>query len=169
LPASFVIDRGRIRLDDAAFVYLQRAHAPAAPLPPGEVPRAHGTAPAAIVAGGVVAAVAPGEAVWLGFQAVDRDRPAVMRVRIEAPEPLDAIAGGAWEDRLMDEPRNHLVCPPDSRLPIIEAAEFTVLCHAPAVAQATVRLVAPDEFTRLTGEVPEPMDEDHAYKGWRLP
>jgi hypothetical protein len=169
LTAPFALDRGRIRLDDAVLVYLERTLVPVAPLPPGEVPSAYGLAPAAVVAGAVVAAVATGEAVWLGFQAVDPQRPATVRVRIDACEPRDALTGGPWEDWLTDEPRNHLVCPPDSRLGIIDASELTALCCAPKVAHASIRLVAPDEFTRLTGEVPEPLNTDIGYKGWRLP
>jgi hypothetical protein len=169
VSAGFELDRGRIRLGDAALVYLERALAPPEPLPPGEVPRAYGLAPAAVVGDAVVAALGPGEVVWLGFQAVDRERPAVLRVRLDAPEPLDAVTGERWAPALADEPRNHVVCPPDSRLGVLDAPEFTVLCCAPVEAQASVRLVAPEEFTRLTGEVPPALDEASGFGGYRLP
>ena len=55
------LDNGRIRLNDAVFIYLERAFAPGGPLPPGVAPRAHGLAPAGISpSGSVVAAVSAG-------------------------------------------------------------------------------------------------------------
>jgi hypothetical protein len=126
----------------------------------------------------VVASLAEGEAVWLGFQALDPARPARIRVRWGGTAAVDAVTGEPWHDELTEAPRNHLVSPPDYSLPGLREAgghvpfgtgDLTVLLYEPAVAQVPVRLVAPDEFTRLTGVEPAPLDPDSAYKGWRLP
>ena len=177
-PPSFTLDNGRIRLDDAVFIYLERALAPGGPLPPGVAPRAHGLAPTGISpSGSVVAAVAPDEAVWLGFQAVDPAQPATIRVRVDRAVPLDAVTGEEWADALTDEPRNYLVSPPDTRLagvrqPTGEYLPFGLpeqLSIISLGALVGVELVPPATFTELTGIVPEPLDPDSAYKGWRLP
>jgi hypothetical protein len=188
-PASFALDGERIRLADAVFVYLERMLAPAVPLPPHVPPRSYGVSPTGLTGSGtVVAAVAPGEAVWLGFQAVDPARPAMLRVRVERADPLDAVTGGPWEEALAEEPRNYLVCPPTSRLTglrrpgghvpfgagrpaegeeIVET--LTVFAWSEQPVGMPVSLARPAEFTRLTGRAAEPLDPDHAYKGWRLP
>lgn len=117
-------------------------------------PRAYGLSPAAVKpSGSVVAAVAPGEAVWLGFQAVDPSRPATVRVRVEGFEPSDVVA----------------VVPPDSRLPgqmFRSGDRLTVLSEGESVA---IEFVSPESFQELTGITPEPLDPEAAYKGWRLP
>ena len=172
------LDHGRIRIADALLVYLERALASAEPASPDAPPRSYGLAPTALADGSAVAAVGPGEAVWLGFQAVDPARPAIVRVRLEATPPLDAVTGGPWDDALSEEPRNHLVCPPDYCLPgarrssghaPFEAGELTVVVHQPVRADAPIRLVAPDEFAQLTGTEPAALDPESGYKGWRLP
>ena len=182
-PRSFTLDDGRIRLNDAVFVYLERALAPGGPLPPGVAPRPHGLTPAGISpSGSVVAAVAPGEVVWLGFQAVDPAKPATIRVRVNRPEPLDAVTGGEWLDVLAEEPRNFIVSPPETRLtgvrqPTGEYLPFgldvperlSILSLGHKGAPLDVELVPPATFTELTGIVPEPLDPESAYKGWRLP
>jgi hypothetical protein len=178
----FALDHGRIRLADAVFVYLERTVAPQAPLPPEVPPRAYGLSPTGISpSGSVVAAVAPGEAVWLGFQAVDPRESAIVRVRVDRPEPLDAVTGGRWDEALTEEPRNYLLCPPDSRLSgvrhrsgyvpfgVRDADKLSVFVDGETPALVPVELVPPAAFTHLTGVVPEPLDPDHAYKGWRLP
>jgi hypothetical protein len=73
--------------------------------------------------GSVVVAVAEGEAVWLGFQAVDRARPALVRVRVDADgtEPLDALTGRSWS---RTSP-HHLTCPPDFCLAGIRRGEVS--------------------------------------------
>ena len=181
MAPSFTLDNGRIRLNDAVFIYLERALAPGGPLPPGVAPRAHGLAPAGISpSGSVVAAVAPGEAVWLGFQAVDPAKPATIRVRVDRTEPLDAVTGEQWVDALTDEPRNYLVSPPETRLagvrqptgeylPFGSAEQLSIISLGDEGALVGVELVPPATFTELTGLVPEPLDPDSAYKGWRLP
>lgn len=145
---------GRIRLADAVFVYLQRTIAPTAPLPADVAPRVYGLSPAAVApSGSVVAAVAAGEAVWLGFQAVDPSRPATVRVRVESDEPIDVEA----------------VVPPDSRLPgqmFRSGDRLTVVSDGASVA---IEFVSPESFQELTGIVAEPLDPDSAYKGHRLP
>ncbi len=189
LTSRFAIDHGRIRLADAVLVHLERTLANTSPLPPGVAPRPYGLAPPAVSpSGSVLAAVAPGEAVWLGFQAVDSTSPAIVRVRVDRSSPLDAVTGGRWEDALVEAPRNHLVCPPDYCLPgLREPAghmpfghgdasrstdvleELTVLAYGATAGHVIIRLVTPDTFTSITGMVPEPIDPDSAYKGWRLP
>jgi hypothetical protein len=172
------LDNGRIRLNDAVFIYLERALAPGGPLPPGVAPRAHGLAPAGISpSGSVVAAVAPGEAVWLGFQAVDPAKPATIRVRVDRAEPLDAVTGEKWVDAQAEEPRNYLVSPPETRLagvrqPTGEYLPFGLPDQLSIIslgALVRVELVPPATFTELTGLVPDPLDPESAYKGWRLP
>src|SRR5205814_680394 len=102
---------------DAVFVYLERMLASDHSMQADLAPRPYGLVSCAVSPDGhVVAAVAPREAVWLGFQAVDPGSPAVVRVRAESSDGIDAITGQRWEDGLRDHPRNHLVCPPDSRL-----------------------------------------------------
>jgi hypothetical protein len=191
LPArapAFEIDRGRIRLADDVFVYLERTLAPPGPLPPEVVPRPYGVAPTAPHPSGRVAvAVGPGEAVWLGFQPVDAARPAIVRVRVDGPAALDAVTGGPWEDALSDDPRNHLVCPPDYRLtgvlgehgyvpfglgePDADGLLERVSClsYGDAPALVPLELVTLEQFTSLTGIPAEPLDPEKAYKGWRLP
>ena len=176
-PPSFTLDNGRIRLKDAVYIYLERALAPGGPLPPGVAPRAHGLAPAGISpSGAVVAAVAPGEAVWLGFQAVDPAKPTTIRVRLDRVVPLDAVTGEEWVDALAEEPRNYVVSPPETRLagirqPSGEHVPFGLekLTIISLGGLVTVELVPPATFTELTGVVPEPLDPESAYKGWRLP
>jgi hypothetical protein len=177
--SHFALDRGRIRLADAVLVYLERTLAGSAPFRPGVGPPSYGLAPTAVSGSGVVLApVGSGEAVWLGFQAIDSARPATLRVRAEGPPPLDAVTGEPWEEALTQAPRNHLVCPPDyflaglrrpaGHVPFGEG-ELTVLAYGARPEQVAVHLVAPDTFARLTGAMPEPIDPDSAYKGWRLP
>jgi len=172
------LDNGRIRLNDAVFIYLERALAPGGPLPPGVAPRAHGLAPAGISpSGSVVAALAPDETVWLGFQAVDPAKPATIRVRVDRAEPLDAVTGEPWVDAVAEEPRNYLVSPPETRLagvrqPTGEYLPFGLPDQLSVIslgASVTVELVPLATFTERTGLVPEPLDPDSAYKGWRLP
>jgi hypothetical protein len=120
--------------------------------------RSYGLAPAAVGEAGVaLAAVAAGEAVWLGFQAVDEGHPVTVRVGVDGPEP--GAASGP------------LTCPPDYRLPGEHGAgtELTVLVEDPARGQATIRLLTPEVFTQVTGQPVEPLDRDGAYRGWRLP
>jgi hypothetical protein len=146
------LDRGRIRLADVVLVYLERTLAPPDSLPAGTLPRSHGLAPAAAVGpDSVIASVAPGEAVWLGFQAIDPATPTTVRVRTTDPEPLDV----------------ELRCPPDHLLPrLFGPGGLTI---AAAGASVVVRLVGPEAYERATGEAPKPLDPDASYKGWRLP
>jgi hypothetical protein len=136
----------------------------------------------AIAPGGIVVApVTPGEVIWLGFQAVDRGSPATVRVRIDEPQPIDAISGEAWDDSLSEDPRNFLVCPPDSSLvgrPVPggrrlfgsdQLERFTLFAWSSAPVEVTVQLVRPDEFARIAGRVPPPLDPEAAFTGRRLP
>ena len=91
-----------------------------------------------------------------------------------------------WDEVLVDAPRHHLLCPPDYWLPgmrrregyvpfgqrepvkdVVE--ELSVMTDGDRPGEVTIRLVTPNLFTRLTGEAPESIDPDSAYKGWRLP
>jgi hypothetical protein len=170
---SFQLDRGRIRLGETVFVYLERTLAT-------EAPRSYGLAPAAMLpSGSVVAAVGSGEAIWLGFGAVDPARPATVRVRLDRPEQVDAVTGGPWEEALTDAPPNYLVCPPDYALPGVRRGEahvpfgvdqkLTVMAHLGTTVLVAVDLVSPAAFESLTGIVPPPLDPDSAFKGYRLP
>lgn len=158
---EFSLDRGRIRLAEAVLVYLERTLLPSAPLPPGTTPRAYGVAPVSVLDDGeVIAGVPPGEAVWLGFQAVDRSRPAAVEVRVEG------------------EPVERLACPPDHALagtrrgagymPFSEG-RLTVLAGDEERAGVIIRLVPAGEFTKITGVQVDPIDPASAYQGQRLP
>jgi hypothetical protein len=146
------LDGGRIRLAEAVVVYLERALTPSQPLPPGTVPSSHGLAPAAVSGPQVViASVSPGEVIWLGFQTADPAAPVTVEVRGEGPDPLEAT----------------VQCPPDHLLPhLFGVGELTIRASG---AQVTVRVVSPEDFTRATGQAPDPIDPDAAYGGWRLP
>jgi len=159
-------------------VYLERAIAPPEPLPHGLVPRPHGTAPVGWAGADLVASVGPGEGVWLGFQAVDRQQPVTVRVRLDEPDPCDAVTGRTWRTELSEDPPNRLVVPPDSRLVGVPRPDGVHLFAPPArlrvvvvdpPVSAAVRLVGPAEFERLTGRRPPPLDPDAAYSGWRAP
>jgi hypothetical protein len=174
--------------------------APPAALTLGAIPRSYGILPTAEVAGGagifrdaVIGAVGAGEIVWLGFQSASTESPSLIRVRVEALEPLDALTGKPWADRAAD----CLTCPPNFALAGIrrgqvcepfgsaEAAgagvvqRLTILAQAAAelrseiswqnAAAVQLLLVRPTVFAELTGSAPEPLDPDAAYKGWRLP
>jgi hypothetical protein len=125
-----------------------------------------------------LAAIFPGEAIWLGFQAVDPQHPALLRVRLEGAPALDAITGEHWDDGLADAPRNHLVCPPGYRLAGLPdpagdvpfgPGELTVIVSEPLAVEVSIRIADPDEFAAATGQRAEPLDPSHGYGGWRLP
>jgi hypothetical protein len=175
------LDQDRIRLADVLLVYLERSLATPGPVPPDTLPRPYGPAPLAVGPDGVVVApVGAGEAIWLGFQAVDRAVRVVVRVRIDAPQSIDAATGQDWTEDLSEDPRNYLVCPPDVGLagrPVPEGRRlfgsdhlerFTVLLPGSA-ASVTVQLVPPDEFADVVGAPPAPLDPRAGYSGRRLP
>lgn len=182
-------DLGRIRLG-GVFVYLERTLAQAAPLAPGSIPRSYGLAPTVIdPAGAAVASVGADEAVWLGFQAIDDAHPATLRIRVGVNQPFDAVSGAPWTD----DSSTRLTCPPAYALPGLTRADgvvpfragdsLTVLVDNAAADEAAVdeaavvdvpvevviRLVSPEDFTRLTGTSPGPLDPGSAYQGRRLP
>ena len=146
------------------------------------MPRPYGAAPLAIAPGGVVVApVAPDDGIWLGFQAVDRGSPTTVRVRIDEPQPIDAISGEAWADTLSQNPRNFLICPAESSLtgrPVPggrrlfgsdQLERFTLIASAPAPVGVTIQLLRPTEFARIAGRIPAPLDPEAAFTGRRLP
>ena len=157
---SVSLDRGRIRLG-GLLIYLEHClapeapldrGAPEAPLDPGVVPRAYGVAPTFVTtAGEVLAAVGPGEAVWLGFSAVD----GVVRVRVMVD----------------DEPLEELTIPPASRLDAVFTApqRLLVILVDPPGPTADIRLVTPDVWAELTGRTPPPLDLTRGYTGWAAP
>jgi hypothetical protein len=114
-------------------------------------------------------------------------------VRVEEPEPRDALTGKLWNDRSAD----CLVCPPDFALSGIRHGEvtepfgcaeagsagivqrLTIFARAATdridemdwrnTAAAPLLLLRPTIFADLVGSTPEPLDPEAAYKGWRLP
>lgn len=196
------LDRGGIRIADLVICYPQRSLAPPSPLSAGDIPRSYGILPIAEVTRGIagvfgdaiIGAVGDGEIVWLGFGAATAGRASLVRVRVEGPEPLDALTGKRWTDC---SPAC-LSCPPDFALPGIlhgqvcepfgsaEAGSagvvqrLTILARAVATEQvekinwrnaaaAQLLLVRPNIFADHSGLSVEPLDPDSAYKGWRLP
>jgi hypothetical protein len=177
VTAAFTLDRGRILLNDAVFVYLERAPRPTRSLVRDDVPRPHGVASIArLPEGQVVAAADDREVIWLGFQPLNSDQSTVVRVRVDRVPALDAVTGAPWDDAIRDAPRNHLVVPPDSRLvglpangeirPFAAPERLSIFAGVPPLS-VTVRLVQPTIFARLTGKRPAPLDPDAAYTGWR--
>lgn len=183
-----------------ALCFPQRSIALAAPLILGAIPRSYGLLPTAEVADGagmfgdvVIGAVGEGEIVWLGFTSLSAEPPALIRVRVEEPEPRDAFTGKPWADRSPD----CLICPPDFALSGIRSGEvsepfgsagagstgivqrLTILARTATdrigemdwrnATAAPLLLVRPTVFADLVGSAPEPLDPDAAYKGWRLP
>jgi hypothetical protein len=169
--ADLVLEGGRLRIGNALLVYLEHAYAPAGPMTPGAVPRPHGLAPAAMSAPReVVAAVAAGEAIWLGFQAVDPARPVPVCIRVAGFDPVNLTSPP--DTRLVGMPRREGVQPfgttsESSHGETLERLELTA--WIPAATTVDIQLVRPERFTALTGIVPNPIDPDTAYGGWRLP
>jgi hypothetical protein len=196
----WLLEHGEIKIAEVAVCYPQRSIAPSAPLALGEIPRSYGILPTAEVAASasmfgdtVIGAVGPGEVVWLGFRAAAIERPSLIKVRVETPEPLDALTGKPWADRSPD----CLICPPDFALAgirrgqVCEPFGYTETASAGVVQRLTILaqtaaerrdeiswqnaaavpllLVRPSVFTELAGFAPEPLHPDAAYKGWRLP
>ena len=52
---------------------------------------------------------------------------------------------------------------------IRDSEKLSVLVQGDPPALVPLELVPPAAFTDLTGIVPEPLDPESAYKGWRLP
>ena len=116
------------------------------------MPRAYGVAPTFLTTDGeVLAAVGPGEAVWLGFSAVDR----AVSVRVEVD----------------DESLEELTVPPASRLNAVFTVgqHLRVVVDGPSGPAADIRLVPPDLWTSLTGRTPSPLDVTRGYTGWEAP
>jgi hypothetical protein len=162
-PADFSLEPGRIRLGDAVLVYLERMFAPSGPLPPTVRPSAYGVAPMAMgEAGVVVAGIPEGEAVWLGFEPLDRSSPVELRVRVGGERGAEV----------------KVVTPPDYSLPGVPAGdgyapftegELSVRMVGDPGAEVTIRLMPAQDFTKMTGVHVDPIDPDSAYKGYRLP
>jgi hypothetical protein len=195
-----LLKHGEIRIADLAICYPQRSVALTTPLPLGAIPRSYGILPTAEVADGagifgdaVIGAVDAGEIVWLGFRWIRPEPPSLIRVRVEALEPLDALTGQPWEDRASD----CLSCPPDFALCGIRRENFcepfgsaevtsagivqrlTILGQTALgprnemswrnAAEVRLLLLRPNVFAEIACIKPEPLDPNAAYKGWRLP
>ena len=168
---------GRLRLG-GLWIYLERTLASPAPLAPGVVPRPYGVAPAVPVPGESthLSSVVEGEAVWLGFQAVDPQRSVIVRIRLDEPVRCDATTGQEWQARLMEAPRNYLIVPPATRL-VGVPRENGVHCFTPptqltflvGTSQESLRLIPPAEFERSTNLKLHPLDRSSGYTGWRAP
>ena len=179
MPApGLSLDHSRILLGGSVLVYPERTfevERAAGDSPP----RPYGLAPTAIVAADeALVAVATGEAIWLGLQAVDTDRPARLRVKLEGEPPLDAVSGEEWGESPSDDPANYLTCPPDyclagARHPDglipFTTGKLTLLLLAPVTASASVWIVDLDTFSEATGEEARPLDPESGYGGWRAP
>ncbi len=157
--AGLSLDDSRLLLGGALLIYLERSLAGTAPAD-GSPPRAYGLAPTAIVADGeALAGIASGEAIWLGLQAVDRERPARLRVQ----------AGSC--------PAVVLTCPPDyfaraqpeDRAALFTTGTLTLSLLAPARATASIRIADLETFAEATGEEARRLDPESGYGGWRLP
>lgn len=150
---TVAVEAGRIRLGGAVYVYLERTVKGAAPARHALPPRSYGVAPMAPSgAASVVAAVGLREAVWLGFQPLDRDRP--VDVRIEAGDHKTALR-----------------CPPAYSADRLFGAgtKLRVRVEAPARGEVAIELVDPADFERSTGKRAEPLDESKGFGGHRLP
>ena len=176
--ADFTLDRDRIRIADVVLVYLERAYATPGVVPLGTCPDRTAPRPWR----------SPREESssrrWrrrghLARLSGDRPgSPVTVRVRIDEPQPIDAITGEAWDDSLAEDPRNFLVCPPDSSLagrPFPAAADCSGATRSTFTLFAGVRAgrrhrpaPAPAEFVRITGRDP-PLDPAAAFTGRRLP
>jgi hypothetical protein len=148
------LDHGRILLAGTVFIYLERTLAAGEPADNDEARvRSYGLAPNALAGEGeALAALFPGESVWLGFEAVDPERPVRLTVRAGDWPPLEAVV------------------PPDHAVPgAFSRGELTVVTIGPVPAAATIRLVEPAVFTAATGAEPAPLDPESGFGGWRLP
>lgn len=135
------------------YVYLERTVKGAAPARAGLPPRSYGVAPMAPSGpASVVAAVDRREAVWLGFQPLDRDR--AVDVRIE---------GGGHTIALR--------CPPAYSADRLFGAgtKLRIRVDAPVRGEVAIELVDPAHFERSTGTRAEPLDMRKGFGGHRLP
>jgi hypothetical protein len=153
------LDNSRILLGGSILIYLERTLVGTAPAD-GSPPRAYGLAPTAIVSDGeALAGIAPGEAIWLGLQAVDRERPARLRVQPRNGPAID------------------LTCPPDyfagtrsgDRVALFTTGTLTLSLLTPVTANASIQIVDLETFSAATGEEAQGLDPESGYGGWRLP
>lgn len=148
------VDHGRILLAGTVFIYLERTLAVGEPADNDEArARSYGLAPTALASEGeALAALFPGESVWLGFEAVGRRLPVKLTVRVGDWPPLEAVV-----------PPDHTVSGD------FGWGELTVVTIGPVPAVATIRLVEPAAFATATGVEPTPLDPETGFGGWRLP
>ena len=162
MPASGLsLDRSRILLGGSLLVYPERCFE-GGPVAPDSPPRPYGLAPTAIVgADEALLAIAAGEAVWFGLQAVDPERPARLRAELDGAQTID-----------LDIPPHHFLVGapgPDGRAAPFTAGKLSLSLLEPSTAGATIRIVDLDAFAALTGEEAQPIDPDSGFGGWRLP
>lgn len=154
------LDDSRILLGGSILIYLERTLAGTASATEGSPPRAYGLAPTAIVGDEeALAGIAPGEAIWLGLQAVDRERPARLRVEPGNDPALD----------LTSPPDYFASAQSDDGIALFTTGTLTLSLLAPARATASIRIVNLDAFAEATGEEARRLDPGSGFGGWRLP
>jgi hypothetical protein len=159
--ADLALDHSRILLAGELLIYLERTLAGEELVSDDAPPRAYGLAPTVLDGEEVVGGIGRDERIWLGFQAVDPRRPVSLRVRTEGRPARDA----------------RLICPPGYYLPerpgggcrLFSQGRLTVIVERPSPAQARIRIVDLDNFSKLSGEAAQPLDPDSGYGGWLLP
>jgi hypothetical protein len=160
--ADLALDHSRILLSGELLIYLERTLAGEELVSNDAPPRAYGLAPTVLLDGEeVVGGIAPGERIWLGFQAVDPRRPVSLRVRAEGQPPRD--------DRLTCPPGYYLPEHPGGGCHLFSQGRLTVIVERPSPAQARIRIVDLDTFSKLSGKAAQPLDPDAGYGGWLLP
>lgn len=157
-------------------VSFQRYPLPADGIVP-DAPRSLGALPvAADAAGAPCVPVGDGEAVWLGLSPV-AGREVEVRVTLRAASGEHVITPGGWV-RVSERAVLERVTTAGGAAPLAIAREGPMPAHGirfevgspGSVVAVDVRLLAPREFTAVTGEPDAgPLDPDAGYGGWRLP
>ena len=105
------------------------------------------------------------EAFWIGAMLSNGDADDVALHANLADGRRIALSGARQESLLTilgftdDSVFRPLTCPPMRGIEVLVSSD-----------EVSVTIVAPDRFTQLTGrDGPEPLHDDSAYKGWRLP
>jgi hypothetical protein len=119
-------DGYRVTLGEILRVSFQRTIKRSSAETLSSVPRSYGASPIEVIpedrrhyghiAAHMVVPVRDDAAFWLGISPVHEWVPGALRVRIEAPEDLDAVSGLPWSDQLRSDPQNYIVSPPQRSL-----------------------------------------------------
>ena len=112
------LESRQMRLGSGLKVSFQRAQQLTKPA--GKVSPSYGALPIAIdsraaPAADLVVPLDDEDAMWIGFVATSEE-PVAVRVRVLAPEQVDAVTGGKWVDAIAADPQNYVVCPGQSAL-----------------------------------------------------